>query len=124
MQANLKIGFIGGGNMASALIGGLAGKLTAGANIHVVDPNADALQKLQANFGVTTGQQIDDALATCNVIVLSVKPQQMKDVVQQLRRMCPASSCCRLPPASARWTCRAGSVGIAPSCGPCPTRRH
>lgn len=85
MQGNLKIGFIGGGNMASALIGGLAGKLTAGANIHVVDPNTDALQKLQANFGVTTAQQIDGALAKCDVIVLSVKPQQMMDVVAQLR---------------------------------------
>ncbi|HYC41852.1 MAG TPA: pyrroline-5-carboxylate reductase [Noviherbaspirillum sp.] len=85
MQNNLKIGFIGGGNMASALIGGLAGKLTDGANIHVVDPNADALKKLQSQFGVTTASQIDAALGRCDVIVLSVKPQQMKDVVQQLR---------------------------------------
>ena len=38
----MKITFIGGGNMASALIAGLAGKLTAGANIHVVDPNPEA----------------------------------------------------------------------------------
>lgn len=85
MQGNLKIGFIGGGNMASALIGGLAGKLTDGANIHVVDPNEAALQKLQTQFGVTTSTQIDAALAKSNVVVLSVKPQQMKDVVQQLR---------------------------------------
>ena len=51
MQTNLKIGFIGGGNMATALIGGLAGKLTAGANIHVIDLNSEALQKLQTQFG-------------------------------------------------------------------------
>lgn len=85
MQNNLKIAFIGGGNMATALIGGLAGKLTAGANIHVVDPNASALQKLQQQFGVTTSSKIDSALAGSDVIVLSVKPQQMKEVVAELK---------------------------------------
>ncbi|NEX61440.1 pyrroline-5-carboxylate reductase [Noviherbaspirillum galbum] len=85
MQPELKIAFIGGGNMAGALIGGLAGKLTAGANIHVVDPNADALRRLETQFGVTTAPQIDDALARADVVVLSVKPQQMKDVAAQLK---------------------------------------
>ncbi|HEY4541979.1 MAG TPA: pyrroline-5-carboxylate reductase [Noviherbaspirillum sp.] len=85
MQTELKIGFIGGGNMAAALIGGLAGKLTAGANIHVVDLNPEALQRLRAQFGVTVAPQIDATLATCDVVVLAVKPQQMKDVVAQFK---------------------------------------
>lgn len=85
MQTELKIGFIGGGNMASALIGGLAGRLTPGERIHVVDVNADALQSLQRQFGVGTAQQINAALAACDVIVLAVKPQQMKTVATQLR---------------------------------------
>jgi pyrroline-5-carboxylate reductase len=84
MTTELNIAFVGGGNMAAALIAGLAGKLTLGANIHVIDPHAPALEKLQAQFGVTTATSASDALRGMDVIVLAVKPQSMREVAAQL----------------------------------------
>ena len=84
MKTHLKIGFIGGGNMAAALIGGIADKLIPGSNIHVVDPFPQALNSLKSRFGVTTSTEMDSALTQCDVLFLAVKPQIMHEVASTL----------------------------------------
>jgi pyrroline-5-carboxylate reductase len=81
----MKISFIGGGNMATALIAGLAGTVAPAGNIHVVDPSPEALGKLRAQYGVTTAPEIGAEVAGSDVIVLAVKPQQMRDVALRLQ---------------------------------------
>lgn len=78
----MKIAFIGGGNMASALIAGLVKQ--PGTAIHVIDPNADALARLAQQYGASTSTAIDASLLDSDVIVLAVKPQQMRDVAAAL----------------------------------------
>jgi pyrroline-5-carboxylate reductase len=83
MRDGLKLVFLGGGNMAAALVAGLAGQLTAAENISVIDPNPRQLSKLAAQFGVRTMAGFDGA--PCDVIVLAVKPQQLREVADGLR---------------------------------------
>lgn len=75
----MKISFIGGGNMARALIGGLLAKGWKAQDIHVVDPDADKRSQLQQDFGITTSDQLPGA-AMADIVVLAVKPQQLRDV--------------------------------------------
>ena len=77
----MKITFIGGGNMAVALIGGMKKKGFSAAGIQVVEPTPEARERLTAAFGVRCAAAIDTAALACEVLILAVKPQHMREAV-------------------------------------------
>lgn len=80
----MRILFIGGGNMASALIGGLLQQGFRGPDIRVAEISAEARARLQKEFGVDAVDAIDGAINE-EVVVLAVKPQQMREVAGTLK---------------------------------------
>ncbi len=77
----MKIVFLGGGNMANALIGGMLKQGFAAGDIEVIDPGADARARLSAAYAVNCHASADALPATPDVLILAVKPQQMKEAV-------------------------------------------
>ena len=84
----MNITFIGGGNMAGALIGGLLAKGTCKKeDLRAVEINPEARAKLSAKFGVKCFQRSHDTLdRPDDIIVLAVKPQDARAAVQNLGR--------------------------------------
>jgi pyrroline-5-carboxylate reductase len=83
MKTN-KIGFIGGGNMASSLINGLIASGHAPEQIWVSDINQDALSDLKKQLNVNTSTNNDDVVNAADVVVLAVKPQTLSAVAQSI----------------------------------------
>jgi pyrroline-5-carboxylate reductase len=78
-----KVSFIGGGNMAAAIIGGLIASGAQPTDIEVVEVNADARAQLAARFGVVTHTDLSQARLHA-LIVLAVKPQSLPGVAAEL----------------------------------------
>lgn len=80
-----KITFIGAGNMASSLVGGLTAKGYDPLQITMADINDQALQSARRIMGVNTSRDNVQAVRKAEIVVLAVKPQLMEQVVAPLK---------------------------------------
>jgi pyrroline-5-carboxylate reductase len=78
------IAFIGGGNMAVSLIGGLIADGYDAQRILVSDPDGEKLAALAGRFHIRSAGSNEEAIAQADVVVLSVKPQVMEGVARSL----------------------------------------
>lgn len=83
------IAFVGGGNMASAMIGGLIRQGLSADNIMVVEPYAPTRDKLLRDFGITAQIAPSRSLASAGLVVWAVKPQVFKEAARQLGAYAP-----------------------------------
>ncbi len=78
------LGFIGGGNMARSLIGGLIARGLPASQVMVSDPMATQREALAAHLHVRTTHDNAVAARTAQVLILAVKPQDLRIVATQL----------------------------------------
>ncbi len=81
----MRIGFIGGGNMATALISRLFASRHSIDRVQVADPGAAAREYLQKRWPVTCYERAADAINGMDAIVLAVKPQVLPDVLEEIQ---------------------------------------
>ncbi|MEO6308063.1 MAG: pyrroline-5-carboxylate reductase [Nitrospiraceae bacterium] len=80
-----KIAFIGGGQMAGAMIGGLlSGQVCSAESIWATDPVSDRRDRLKGQFGILIGSANREAVAWADMVVLAVKPQTLPVVLSEL----------------------------------------
>lgn len=80
----MKITIIGGGNMATALIGGMLKRGYAASNIQVVELNQNTCVCLHEEFSVRATDELVPAVEHSQVLMLAVKPQQLREVALQI----------------------------------------
>jgi pyrroline-5-carboxylate reductase len=85
----MKVAFLGGGNMAAALIGGLLGKGYDRSSISVIEISAPARERLAARHGVHTSASPDGATLRSDVLVLATKPQDLRAALAPLGDKAP-----------------------------------
>lgn len=85
-QRSLKIGFIGAGNMAHAMIKGMvqSGKVNPG-KIYVSSRTSQKPQKLRELYNIQVCEQNEEIVETCDVVILAMKPQDLRATIEPMR---------------------------------------
>ena len=82
----MKIGFIGGGNMGGAIIGGIVkNKVAEPANMYVYDVNTDAVNKLKDQYGIQQVVIEQAAVSAADILFLCVKPNVLYNVIDKIK---------------------------------------
>lgn len=85
MFEQVKVGFIGGGNMGEALIKGfLAAGLLKADQIRVFEVMPERLEYLRATYSICLSSSIADLAKTSEILILAVKPQVMSSVLGEM----------------------------------------
>lgn len=84
----MKLAFIGGGNMAQAMLGGLTDSGVEAAAVHVLEPDRAKGAELAKSFCISAHTGGGEWLRAVEVVVLAVKPQQMREALQPVAEHC------------------------------------
>ncbi len=76
------IGFLGGGNMAEAMIKGMTARGMK--DIFVSEPNEERRLHLQRTYGISVSASNTEVVSACDIILLAVKPQIMETVLKEI----------------------------------------
>lgn len=79
-----KLAFIGGGNMAHSLVGGLIADGWKPENIRIAEPDPARAASLSKNFGVQVSSVNSEAITMADAVVLAIKPQVIRQVAKEL----------------------------------------
>ena len=83
----MKIGFIGLGNMAKAIIGGMLNdKIVKAGDIIGTARTDETMEAVRAAYGIEIGRSNAEVAAASDVLILAVKPQFLRDVIQEIRK--------------------------------------
>ena len=78
-------GFIGAGNMAQAIIGGLIKTGSSPEQISIFEPNTELAEKLASGLGILAASENTQIFEDCDVIVLAIKPQVMQAALESVK---------------------------------------